>query len=96
VVSWASVHPAANVIAVPPCLPSSGHLRQQCLCLSLGMESPMRLSAQSVITPKQNGRVAYLFLLFVFWIPMCFRTDYSPTSLFVDHLHITSPHQTPW
>jgi len=56
VVSWASVHPSVNVIAVPPSSPSSGHLRQQRLCLSLGMETPMRWSAQSVITPKQNGR----------------------------------------
>jgi hypothetical protein len=38
-------HPSANVIAMPPSSPSSGHLRQQCLCLSLGMESPMRWSA---------------------------------------------------
>lgn len=45
---------------------------------------------------QAKGQVGYLFLLFVFWIPMCFRTDYSFTLLPVDHFTITSHHQTSW
>ena len=51
-VSWACDNSAADVIALPLCLPSSGHLRQRGPCASLGMESPL-CWAESVIVHKR-------------------------------------------